>query len=77
VLERGNPVRERRQLLSELVVHLSRNATPLVFLREDQPSQELRARALSFRPPALGQVEVRSDDARHGSAWLAADGESP
>ena len=42
---------ERRQLFAELVVHLARDPSPLVFLREDQPRQQLRARAFGVRLP--------------------------
>ena len=67
------PRLERRQLLAELVVHLARDAPPLVFLREDEAREELRPRPLGFGLPALGEVEVGADDAHDRPAGLAPD----
>ena len=49
LLQRGDFAAERRQLLAELVVHLARDAAPLVFLREDQSGEQLGARAFAPR----------------------------
>ncbi len=73
VLERVDAAAERRQLLAELVVHLARDAPPLVLLGEDEAGEELRARPLGFRLTALGEVEVRADDAHDRSAGFAPD----
>jgi hypothetical protein len=50
ILEGADAQRQRGQLFAELIVHLSSNAAPLVFLREDQPSQQLGASALGTLP---------------------------
>ena len=68
-----DPQRERRQLLAELIVHLARDAPPLVFLREHQTRQELGAGPFGLGPLPLGEIEVRADDADDRSARLAAD----
>ena len=45
-LERRDPVAERRQLLAELVVHLSRDTASFVFLCEPQPGEQFPSRAV-------------------------------
>ena len=44
----ADPMRQRRQLLAELVVHLARDPASFVFLGEDEARQQLGARALRF-----------------------------
>ena len=63
VLEQPDRAGERRQLLAELIVHLARDAAPLVFLREHQPREQLGAGPFGVRLLPLGEVEVRADDA--------------
>ena len=67
------PRLECRQLLAELIVHLARDAPPFVLLREDEAGEQLRPRPLGFRLAALGEVEVRADDAHDRSAGFAPD----
>ena len=50
VLEGLDPPSECRQLLAELVVHLARDSPALVFLREHQPGEQLRAGPVRPRP---------------------------
>src|SRR5205807_3333480 len=69
LLQRCDPVAERRQLFAELIVHLARDPPALVLLGEHEPGQELGA--LGALP--LGEVEMRSDDADDRAAWLAAN----
>ena len=73
VLERADAASERRQLFTELIVHLARDAPALVLLREDEPREQLGARALGFGLPAFGEIEVRADDAHDRPARLAPD----
>jgi hypothetical protein len=62
VFERGDAERQRRQLLAELIVHLARDTTPLVLLREDETGEEFGACAFGFRTFTFGQIEVCADD---------------
>ena len=73
VLERADAAAEGRQLLAELIVHLARDAPPFVLLCEDEAGEQLRSRPLGLRLTALGEVEVRADDAHDRSAGLAPD----
>ena len=64
-------------------MHLARDAPPFVLLREDHPAEELRAGPLAALALArllcllaLGEVEVRADDAHDRSAGFAAYGKS-
>ena len=68
--------RERGQLLAELIVHLARDAPPLVFLREHEARRGVGARPLGLGPLPLGEIEVRADDADDRSARVAADRKS-
>ena len=49
-LERFQRQTQRRHLLSELIVQLARDAPPFVFLRQDQPGEQLRALLLDALP---------------------------
>ena len=49
LLQPADPQRQRRQMLSELVVHVSSNAATLVLLGEHEPCQQLGAAAFGFR----------------------------
>ena len=77
VPERADPMRQRRELFAELIVHLARDAAPLVLLGEYEPRQELGAGALGFGALALGEIEVRAHDPDHRAARLAPDGKPP
>ena len=74
LLQAGDPEVQRRELLAELIVHLARDAPPLVLLREDHAGQQFRAGALFFRPLPRRQIEMGSDDADDRPARLAACG---
>ena len=73
VPEQRDAQAERRQLLAELIVHVARDAPPLVFLDEDEVRQQLGARTLGLPLPAFGQIEMGADDPDHRPARLAAD----
>src|SRR5262245_132526 len=64
----GEAVLECRELLAELIVHLAGDAAALVLLREHEPREELRARALGLSLAALREVEVRPNNPHDGTA---------
>ena len=74
LLERADAERQRGQLLAELIVHLARDAPPLVFLREDESRQQLGAGPLGICPLAFREIEVRPDDAYDGAIALPPHG---
>ena len=65
--------RESGQLLAELIVHFARDPPPLVFLREDQPRQNLAARPFRLRAPPLRQIEMGADDSDDRSVGSRAE----
>ena len=75
-LEQPDPQVQRRQLFAELIVHLARDAPPLVFLRKDEPRQQLGAGSFGVGELALGEVEMRAHDAHDGSARFVANRKS-
>src|SRR5262245_18327666 len=62
ILEHADPQRQRRQLLTELIVHFASDAPPLVFLSEHQASEEFAARAFRLGALSRRQIEMGSDD---------------
>ncbi len=73
VLEHSDLVRERRELLPELIVHFSADSASLILLREHQSRQKFAARAFRLSLLPRCEIEMRSHDSHDGSALLAAD----
>ena len=61
LLERGDSMAECRELLAELIVHLACDPPPLIFLREDEPCEQVGARPLGALPfgDLIAQRRVR------------------